>query len=46
MEFEIIREVEEITFEVTSNGMTVALQPVLIKNGAGNWDGIVNGGTL
>ena len=46
MEFQVIRNVEEITFQVVSNGITVELQPVLVINNSDGWDGIVNGGTL
>lgn len=45
MEFQIERNVTEAVFELESNGLVITLQPILVKNNNGGFDGIVNGGT-
>lgn len=46
MSVEITREVQEISFTVERNGMTITTQPILIVSGdSEQWDGIADGGT-
>ena len=46
MSIEVTREVKEVTVVVSREGKQVVIKPILNKTSIGDFDGIVNGGTL
>jgi len=42
---EVSQNIIEVTIVAEQGGISVELQPVLVINGGGGFDGIVNGGT-